>query len=285
MMINDVYISERFIKIVSLHILKNYHTSYYYNTPLILGIHGPSGEGKTFQCHKVLERLNVEPFLISGGELESDHAGQPAELLRTTYRKAGLFISNTQNNKSFAVLLINDFDTGVGNWGENVQYTENRQLLFSEFMHLADYPNMVHNQPTKRVPIIITGNDFTKLYHPLSRLGRMIAFAWIPSFEEKVSIIDKIFPGIKRKDCEKLLTKLGEGNKTLPIAFYTHLKSSLDDEYLWQQILINGINNFDNLLNINGTQNIKHYKIEDLIEMGKKLKSLTSYINHLQEGK
>ena len=43
--------------------------------PLILGIFGPSGEGKTFQLEHVCRDMNVTAAIISPGELESENAG------------------------------------------------------------------------------------------------------------------------------------------------------------------------------------------------------------------
>jgi len=53
-----------------------------------LGIHGRKGEGKTFQTELVFRRMGFEPVMISGGELESPDAGDPARLIRLRYREA-----------------------------------------------------------------------------------------------------------------------------------------------------------------------------------------------------
>jgi hypothetical protein len=39
-----------------------------------------------------------------------------------------------------------------------------------------------------RVPIIATGNDFSTLYAPLIRDGRMDKFYWSPTFEDRVGV-------------------------------------------------------------------------------------------------
>ncbi|MHC1599575.1 MAG: AAA family ATPase [Candidatus Methanospirareceae archaeon] len=150
------HIPERFRRVMTLHIMKNILEIPTARPPLILGIHGPSGDGKTFQCERVLKNLGVKTCLISGGQLESYDAGKPAELIRQTYLQAGEAIRK-DNKVQMAALLINDFDTGVGEWGELVQYTVNRQTVFGELMHLVDYPESVENKQTLRIPIIITG--------------------------------------------------------------------------------------------------------------------------------
>ncbi len=92
-----------------------------------------------------------------------------------------------------AALVINDFDTGVGDWGKMVQYTVNRQQLFAELMHIADFPESVENQSATRIPIIITGNNFLCLHGPLVRLGRMWSFEWKPTIIEKTQIVRYYF--------------------------------------------------------------------------------------------
>ena len=70
-----VFISTRFQQVVSLHVLKNLLKRVEAQVPLLLGIHGPSGEGKTFQCEYILKNMGVKRFLVSGGQLDNPVAG------------------------------------------------------------------------------------------------------------------------------------------------------------------------------------------------------------------
>ena len=79
----EVFISKRFQQVVSLHILKNLLKRVEAQVPLLLGIHGPSGEGKTFQCENILKNMGVKRFLISGGQLDNPVPGQPSSFIRT----------------------------------------------------------------------------------------------------------------------------------------------------------------------------------------------------------
>lgn len=243
---SDVVVSDRFREVVALHIAKNLITRLPIRVPLLLGIHGPSGEGKTFQCEAVLKELGIEPLLISGGQLEGPQAGTPAEMLRQTYLRAGK--SMEQDGRGPAAVLINDLDTGVGDWGDMVQYTVNRQTVFAELMHLVDYPRVVEGRPTMRVPIIVTGNDFTKLHQPLVRAGRMTAFEWKPDMEETVEIVSSIFPQLGRDQCRSLVSDMASKAEMIsgkqnppPIAFYAHLKAALFDRTLWREMQKHGL--------------------------------------------
>ena len=225
-----MYLSNNLKKTIHSHILKNAMKDYEYNVPLILGIHGPSGEGKTFQCEQILKEIGAKSFLISGGQLESPNAGKPAELIRETYLRA----SNSIDLGNIGVVLINDIDTGLGDWGM-VQYTINRQTAFGELMHLVDYPTVVGGQKCNRVPIIITGNDFTKLYSPLVRAGRLLAYEFAPKPVEKGKIIKGIFPELTENECQLLLNEFdtfaqkqqGKASKQHPYIVFCSIKVSL----------------------------------------------------------
>lgn len=275
---NEVYVPERFRRIVTLHVIKNLMTQNVTRVPLLLGIHGSSGDGKTYQCEKVLEELGAKSFLISGGQLESHQAGEPAQLIRTAYLNAGRCMQTRENQA--AVVLINDIDTGLGSWGEMVQYTINRQTVFGELMHLVDYPTSVEGRSNvKRVPIIITGNDFTKLYEPLVRAGRMTAFEWNPSLEEKTQIVSRIFPEISSQDCVALVNEF----RTQPLAFFPHLKATLTDDELWQQIQQRGIHSIISSIS-NGIEPDLRPSIQypRLLQAGTNLLQSGQLVNHLR---
>jgi hypothetical protein len=106
--------------------------------------------------------MGVKRFLISGGQLDNNISGQAAHFVRNTYIRASESIRSGEC--SLAVMLVNDVDTGLGSWGDSASYTINQMNVFGELMHLVDYPTLGEGKETLRVPIIITGNDFTKLY-------------------------------------------------------------------------------------------------------------------------
>ncbi|NEO88951.1 MAG: AAA family ATPase, partial [Moorea sp. SIO3G5] len=175
------YISPRFIDKLAVHITKNFLDIPHVRVPLILGIHGRKGEGKSFQCELVFERMGIEAVHMSSGELESPDAGDPARLIRLRYRETAEMI---RVKGKMCVLMINDLDAGAGRFDERTQYTVNTQLVHGTLMNIADNPTNVQlpgsydSQPIHRVPIIVTGNDFSTLYAPLTRDGRMTKFYW-----------------------------------------------------------------------------------------------------------
>lgn len=279
-----INIPERFSRIITIHILRNLLDIDGYRAPLILGIHGLPGEGKTYMCEQALQQIGVQSYLISGGELESDEAGRPAALLRDTYKKAG---SDMRKGKTLAsALLINDFDTGVGNWGKIVQFTINTQQLFAELMHLTDYPEIVAGEQTNRVPIIITGNNFESLHLPLLRTGRMWLFEWSPNLSEKADIVEKIYPFLNRKEIERLVQHF----KNQPISFFSHAKNTMIDSQIWayatQSSLTNVIRNI-RTSNINLRILTSNQTLKDVIEICEQILADSTLANHLSapEGK
>ena len=82
------YISPAFLDKLSIHIAKNFLDLPKIKVPLILGIWGGKGQGKTFQCNLAYKKLGISPIVMSAGELESGNAGEPAKLIRQRYREA-----------------------------------------------------------------------------------------------------------------------------------------------------------------------------------------------------
>ncbi|MGH7931186.1 MAG: hypothetical protein ACREQV_25730 [Candidatus Binatia bacterium] len=108
----------------------------------------------------------------------------------------------------------------------------NRQTVFGELMHLCDYPTSVDNKPARRVPIIITGNDFTGLYGPLVRPGRMVAMSWVPTAEERWGAISEILPFFDSDDIQYLQKRYHDQ----PISFFSHVRSLMIDQDLWRTL-------------------------------------------------
>jgi len=189
------YISKSFLDKLTLHVCKNFLKLPKIKVPLILGIWGGKGQGKTFQCDLVFKKLNIAPIVMSAGELESGNAGEPAKLIRQRYREA----SDIVKKGKMATLFINDLDAGAGRMGGTTQYTVNNQMVNATLMNIADNPTNVQlpgvyqKEEIPRVPIICTGNDFSTLYAPLIRDGRMEKFYWSPSREDRIGVACGIF--------------------------------------------------------------------------------------------
>lgn len=194
-MLDGLYIAPAFMDKLVVHITKNYIDLPNIKVPLILGIWGGKGQGKSFQCELVFRKMGINPIMMSAGELESGNAGEPAKLIRQRYREAADIIAKGK----MCVLFINDLDAGAGRMGGTTQYTVNNQMVNATLMNIADnptnvqLPGMYNKVENKRVPIVVTGNDFSTLYAPLIRDGRMEKFYWAPTREDRIGVATGIF--------------------------------------------------------------------------------------------
>jgi SpoVK/Ycf46/Vps4 family AAA+-type ATPase len=216
-MIFKPFINSEFFSVIYHHLVGNLLLKET-ESPLILGIFGPAGEGKTFQTEEVCKVLQVNPLTISPGELESPNAGQPGELLRMLYLRASEEIRSGKPS----VVLINDIDTVLGNWGSLVQYTVNRQVVFGQLMAFCDYPCSVSGQNVARVPIIVTGNDPAALYEPLLRPGRTRVFPWTPTPDDRYQILKPMFPEIPESSLTALLAEYPDQ----PVSFWSDARAA-----------------------------------------------------------
>lgn len=203
------YIAPAFMDKLVVHITKNFMTLPNIKVPLILGVWGGKGQGKSFQCELVFAKMGINPIMMSAGELESGNAGEPAKLIRQRYREAAEIIKKGK----MCCLFINDLDAGAGRMGGTTQYTVNNQMVNATLMNIADNPTNVqlpglyNKQENARVPIIVTGNDFSTLYAPLIRDGRMEKFYWAPTREDRIGVCIGIFrtDNVPKEDIVKLV--------------------------------------------------------------------------------
>jgi hypothetical protein len=195
-MMGEYYIAPAFMDKILIHIAKNFMTLPNIKVPLILGVWGGKGQGKSFQAELIFAKLGITPIVMSAGELESGNAGEPAKLIRQRYREASDIIAK---KGKMCVLFINDLDAGAGRMGGTTQYTVNNQMVNGTLMNIADNPTNVQlpgvykKEEIPRVPIIVTGNDFSTLYAPLIRDGRMEKFYWAPTREDRIGVCTGIF--------------------------------------------------------------------------------------------
>ncbi|MBA0658712.1 hypothetical protein Goklo_010896 [Gossypium klotzschianum] len=280
---------------ITCHIVKNY-LAHLLNVkiPLILGVWGGKGQGKTFQTELIFRAMGIEPVIMSAGELESDRAGEPGKLIRERYRTASQVVQNQHKHIQLSIrpfdqesgealsseflfpspilsssvpdrdwngkakgkmscLMINDIDAGLGRFG-NTQMTVNNQIVVGTLMNLSDNPTRVsigqdwrESDITNRVPIIVTGNDFSTIYAPLIRDGRMEKFYWQPTKEDIVNIVHRMYEkdGISKDEVVTIV-------ETFPnqaLDFYGALRSRTYDRSISKWIEdIGGIENLGNKL-------------------------------------
>lgn len=227
---SGAFVPPSFVRRVTLHLLCNYLTEelarFGMSIPLLLGIQGRPGDGKSWQTRVVAARLGVTLVRISAAHLSSRWEGQPVQSLLEAYRHAA---SADGGRKA---VLIDDLDTGLAAVRENRTYTVNSQLLAGTLMNLADDPEHVSGQAVRRTPIVATANDLSVMYSPLTRFGRMDVFTWDPAVRDRVEIVRRIFQEADLSDAQaQRLATLQErgaaGKRLVPVAFYGVLRAQI----------------------------------------------------------
>lgn len=213
----NVYVPERFAIAVDEHLVLNMIGVE--DWPLILGIFGRAGDGKSFQVRTHLANRGVRVVSINAADLESDRAGQPGKMVLASYREAG---ERMQAGRPSA-LLIDDFDTTLGEW-EHSTGTVNHQQVLAQLMHLADSPSQAGEEELRRIPVFVTGNDLTKIYPPLRRPGRLRPLTWVPTEEERYQTVATILGSLADEEgMRQVLASCPEA----PISFFADLRTTI----------------------------------------------------------
>ncbi|KAL8050315.1 hypothetical protein ABFX02_06G075100 [Erythranthe guttata] len=269
------YIAPAFMDKLMVHISKNFMKLPNIKVPLILGVWGGKGQGKSFQCELVFAKMGINPIMMSAGELESGNAGEPAKLIRQRYREAADIIKKGK----MCCLFINDLDAGAGRMGGTTQYTVNNQMVNATLMNIADaptnvqLPGMYNKEENPRVPIIVTGNDFSTLYAPLIRDGRMEKFYWAPTREDRIGVCLGIF----RTDniADEAVVRLVDTFPGQSIDFFGALRARVYDDEVRKWISEIGVDNIGKKLvnSRSGPPKFEQPKmtIEKLLEYGNML--------------
>jgi rhodanese-related sulfurtransferase len=249
-LVGDFHVPPQFADRVALHLAKNFLSDEANpgvgsgdqkalgttKVPLILGIWGAKGCGKTFNLELSCKLMGVTPVVMSAGELEAEWAGEPGRLVRRRYRKAAEIIKNSGTP---SCLIVHDLDAGAGRF-KKTQATVNTQMVMGTLMNLCDEPNRVSDESDdeihewreddiiRRVPIIVTGNDLSVLYAPLLRDGRMEKFYWSPTFEDIVDMVHAMFKeeNVDRATVEALVREY----ESQPLDFFGAIRSRMYDD-------------------------------------------------------
>jgi len=282
-----LYISPSFLDKLTIHVAKNLMSLPNVKVPLILGIWGGKGQGKTFQTELAYRKMGINPVVMSAGELESANAGEPAKLVRQRYREAADVIKKGK----VCSLFINDLDAGVGRLNGATQYTVNNQMVSATLMNIADspenvqLPGMYNADKIPRTPIVCTGNDFSTLYAPLIRDGRMEKFFWNPTREDRIGVCMGIFKhdNLPRSDIEQLVDAFPGQS----IDFFGALRARVYDDKVREFIQEHGVEKFAAQLSNRRDGRYKMEKpaiqsLSELMKYGKQLSDEQQNVRRVQ---
>lgn len=213
----EISIPKRFSDRVFLHVISHYLTdNYIFNPPMYLVIEGPPGEGKTYQTIVCCKQRGIEVNYISGSQLAGKNEGDSKQILDGYYRDA---IESVKNGK-YVSILIDDFHLSNAVNDENIKRTINSNILINYMMNLSSMYRV-------QIPIILTGNDFSKIYAPLIRDGRADLFHWEPTKEEKTLIVKDILAPFLGEYNDKKIDSFIKKYSEESIAFFSQLKHDI----------------------------------------------------------
>ncbi|MDQ7907646.1 AAA family ATPase [Phytohabitans sp. ZYX-F-186] len=217
---NGIVVPPRFARQIRLHLVGNFLDLAL--SPVICGIFGRAGDGKSAQLAVCLAHAETQVYRINASDLESGLAGEPGKLIARTYAAASLGVAKSKP----AALVIEDVDTTVGEWEQNTG-TVNHQQVLAELMHIADRPVDHERNSPARVPIFVTGNNLGRLYPPLRRPGRMVVFGWRPTVDELHGVVSRIFAEVA---APQVIDALVREFRDEPVAFFAEVRRRLHTE-------------------------------------------------------
>lgn len=240
------YTSPDFENIVISHVLGNYVKNSPF--PLYLAIHGPKGEGKTFQTLRACAKYGITIYYISGAELCGSYEKDSIISVEKNLDDA---IQDYKERQTLSVFVIDDFHLSIASVDAGVSKTINSQILTGWLMNLADRAKAGSKF---RIPFIFLGNDFVNLYAPLTRDGRMDFYEWKPSEEIKRKMVSHHFEDyVAKENQSKDFLELVDTYVNQPISFFAELKKDLLKNLIKKRIVDMDIKNPTDLLNdLNG---------------------------------
>ena len=226
----EIYIPELFERTILKHIICNNTATSVSNFqyPLLLGIQGPYGYGKTFMVKQICRKNRILLSTLSSSDLSGGYEGDSKKHLKSEYEKICFAVANSN---SCGAMLIDDFHLTIAT-EENVGKTVNSNLLASYLMNLCDNPEV----DNIRVPIIMTGNNYRRVYPALLRDGRMDILTWSPSIEDITPIIQQIFHAKFEGIDDEVILSMIRQYADMNLAFFEQVSQDLMNSTIAQTI-------------------------------------------------
>lgn len=273
---DGVYIPNSFRNAVLKHLILNYCQNINSFSPsLLLAIQGSKGEGKSFMIKKICEYYSIEYIPISGAELCGNLEGDSVKKLDSEYESACI---EAATSRKFYCIVIDDFHKSLAASNQkNVNRTSNSDTLVGRIMNLADNPYRYN----ARIPIILTGNNFTTIYSPLTRNSRMEIFDWVPSIEEKEQIVFYIFKAYYPDIEFGVIKQLVNQYKDYYVAFF----KSLAQDIFWGDCnsIVEAFHEQRQSINLDNISNLvaKHISVNKDISINNLLYHANERIKHI----
>lgn len=224
---DSIIVPKRYAERIVGHVVANYlPDNHYFTPPLYLVIKGVPGEGKTLQALAACNQRGIMVKYMSASELSGEMEAASREAIKSLYMQA----LRLQEQGYYICILLDDFHLGNSHIRGDSSHTVNAELLVGYMMNLAESSNQ------HRVPILLTGNDFSNTYDALLRDGRADIFEWAPLRDEKMIIARSILqPFVSRRE-QRQLDDFIERYAEKSVAFFSQIRSDLRQEIVYKAL-------------------------------------------------
>lgn len=224
---DSISVPKRYATRIVAHVVANYlPNNHYFTPPLYLAIKGAPGEGKTLQALAACNQRGIMVKYMSASELSGEMEAASLEAIKSLYIQA----QHLQEQGYCICILLDDFHLGNSSIRGDSSYTVNAELLVGYMMNLAESSNQ------HRIPILLTGNDFSNTYDALLRDGRADIFEWMPSKEEKMAIAQSILQPFVSKWEQRQLDDFIKRYVKNNVAFFAQIRNDLRQEIVYNAL-------------------------------------------------
>jgi ATPase family associated with various cellular activities (AAA) len=215
--------------------------------PMFLAIQGPPGDGKSFQAALTLQFAEIGVFRLSGSLLSGEFERDSVNAVRNLYKSAAKHAGMPGPEGGNAALLLEDFDLSPASQRDGTRYTVNSQLLTGFLMNLHDDVASCEVETARRIPIYLTGNDFSYLHSPLVRHGRIEFFTWEPTPEERADIVFTALADYVMDIGKEDVVLLCKKHSSLPVSAFAAAAQRVCSAALYDKLVQLGREKFDAL--------------------------------------
>ncbi len=217
------YVFLQLERVIHRHLYRNCIPSLMESADRYLLIAGETGSAKTATSCDAALRFGWAVAILPAAELASEHEGGATTVLTGFFAAV---VASSAATRLRHMAIIDDMELSILGADDKMGRTINSPLLTGEFQRLADRPKAYRNYDGSIIPVIFTGNDFSRIRSSLLRNCRTMSYVHKLSLQDKVEFAFHQLRPRTREDLQ-LTEKLVRTYRREPITFWAALASDL----------------------------------------------------------